>query len=274
MNPSFAPSRPVELEHAAPQLRPAALRGAISMLLLVAVLLAWRRFVGALAVPLGLTTLVAVGIGLAAGVRLVRMGCDVEESYRTGILPWIALSSAVFTAAAVSIPGTTLGGLALLWAPLALEEFLYLRRWSVPAAGVDATDRAGNATKTSVSADLPGGNALLRSDDVNLHVWHVQERAATDENIDRLAGWIDVSFEAGQRTQVAHLAFCPPFAEAPTLSLQIVSDHDAAAQHTQLLPFGARLEVKLRQDAAESMQVRVQFLAKAAVDLVLSHRES
>ena len=66
---------------------------------------------------------------------------------------------------------------------------------------------------------------------------------------------------AGQRTHNVHLAFCPPFARTPELAVEQVDGPRCRIKTVQLLPYGARLEVKLAAAAESATGVLLKFCA-------------
>ena len=64
---------------------------------------------------------------------------------------------------------------------------------------------------------------------------------------------------AGQRTGSLHVAFCPSFDAAPQVQAEAVSGPDCRVKAAQVLPYGARLDVKLDEPAGEDESVLVWF---------------
>ena len=79
----------------------------------------------------------------------------------------------------------------------------------------------------------------------------------------RLDGWVRACMAAGQRTEAVHVAFCPPFPRTPELSWEQVSGPAARIQTAQLMPYGARLELKLAAAAAAPTSVLVRLTARS-----------
>lgn len=69
-------------------------------------------------------------------------------------------------------------------------------------------------------------------------------------------------FAVGRRSASIHLAFCPPFATLPQLEAA-TEQMDATAKVAQVLPYAARIEVKLSAAAADRRDVIVSFTASA-----------
>jgi hypothetical protein len=81
------------------------------------------------------------------------------------------------------------------------------------------------------------------------------------EGIDTLSGFVRVFFSVGQRTGNIHLAFCPSFAQTPELTVEQLEGPDARIKTSQLLPYGARLEIKLAGQVDRPASVLLQFVA-------------
>ena len=58
------------------------------------------------------------------------------------------------------------------------------------------------------------------------------------------------------------MAFCPPFAATPELEVEQLDGPEARIKTAQLLPYGARLDLKLAAAAEEPTSVLLQFSAR------------
>ena len=65
----------------------------------------------------------------------------------------------------------------------------------------------------------------------------------------------------GTRTATAHVAFCPPFAERPQFDVRRTAGPACRVKLGQLLPQGARIEIKLHAPAAASDRLSLEFTA-------------
>jgi hypothetical protein len=68
--------------------------------------------------------------------------------------------------------------------------------------------------------------------------------------------------QAGQRMGHLHVAFCPPFPETPEIEAETLSGPQCSIKTAQVLPSGARLELKLAAPAEEPQSVLVRFAAR------------
>ena len=83
----------------------------------------------------------------------------------------------------------------------------------------------------------------------------------TAEGGQELSGWLRLGLAAGQRSGSLHVAFCPSFGEMPQVQAEAVSGPDCRIKAAQVLPYGARLDVKLDEAAEEDESVLVWFHA-------------
>jgi hypothetical protein len=86
-------------------------------------------------------------------------------------------------------------------------------------------------------------------------------RRQESEGDEWLSGLVRVPFSPGQRVAYAHVAFCPPFRTAPDCEAEPVDGPDAGLKVAQVLPQGARFEVKLAEVSAEPASVLIEFAA-------------
>ena len=259
------------LPQPAAQLRQCSAAGLLGLLALVALLVAWRRLAGALSSPLGPAAMVLVGASLAGVAAVARCG-------RRPVRWHLLLSAAVLLLAlALWLPGSPRAGLLLFWAILAGEEGwawagLLLRRRrpqpaspAVPRWRVDPAQSLLLPSPPDVArgADLPGEKA--QEDAVPAE--NVLQKLTLSQDADgsqRLSGWVRLRLEAGQRSGVVHVAFCPPFAQTPEWSLEQLDGPPARIRTAQLLPHGVRLDLKLAAAAADAASVLVRFTAWTA----------
>lgn len=88
-------------------------------------------------------------------------------------------------------------------------------------------------------------------------------RSQAADGSEDISGWLRMSFLAGQRTGSLHVAFCPPLGDAPELLVEQVDGPEARIKTAQLLPYGARLDLKLAVAAEQPTTVLLQFSARA-----------
>jgi hypothetical protein len=91
-------------------------------------------------------------------------------------------------------------------------------------------------------------------------------RSTAADGTEELAGWLRIPFAAGQRTLSVHLAFCPAFAHTPELIVEQLDGPGARIKTAQVLPYGARFDLKLHAAEEISAAVMLQFTARVESD--------
>lgn len=81
--------------------------------------------------------------------------------------------------------------------------------------------------------------------------------------MEELSGWLRLPFAAGQRTGSVHVAFCPPLCVTPKMEVEQIEGPAVRIKTAQLLPYGARFDLKLAVPTEESTAVLLQFSARA-----------
>jgi hypothetical protein len=240
------------------------------LLALMAMVVAWRRASGALEEPLEPLTLLAAGVllaGLAALARAARRAAGIAWTGRFQHVLCQALISAAVLLLGVSLcwSSGSGGGLLLFWAVLAGEEI-----WSWHRGLCDGTSvgRIGLGCTGSGRTRLPASAAHFAAAPADCPpAENVLQQLTLSRDADgqaRLAGWLRVPLAAGQRMGVVHVAFCPPFAETPQVAWEQITGPESRIRLAQLLPYGARLELKLAASAEEPGSVLLRFTAWAA----------
>jgi hypothetical protein len=238
---------------------------ALVLLLAVAAIVLWRRAAGALHEPAGPPLGLAVGIvaaSLAAAVRLAPR--DTLRLARWQRLAWAAAPSLglLTLGASLSVAGMSWPAMAAMWGPMLIEE----------AWAVGRHDRALRDQHSSVQPHEPAPllgpafgliTASLAEPEADGQVTQQLTRSRADDGSEVLAGWLRLAFEPGQRQATAHLAFCPPFAQVPELDVRQIEGPAARVKTGQVLPYGARLEVKLNVAAEHPLDIRLRFSARA-----------
>jgi hypothetical protein len=164
------------------------------------------------------------------------------------ILDILLCMSLVIFGLSLSLPGTNPWSLGVFWLLIIVEETW---AWQSPA-GV-----AARAYRLFLKR--PGRPPRIGSKN---NVSQQLTRSTTAEGRDELTGWMQLDFSPHQRTGNLHVAFCPPFAGTPELTFVQLDGPAARIKIAQLLPYGARLDVKLAAPSERSAAVLVQFTAR------------
>ncbi len=252
----------------------ASLQSAVAILLVVvAATVAARRLAGALETPLG-PSLLLVTAGLLAGLARIahgRVGFS-PPSHEIGLKPTVHFHALIsltmlIIAASLSLPGSHSVALLGFWTMIVGQE-LWAWRSMLPA-------------RRFAKADMPIANSPLHLGEGGQHVPMVvvgvressdsseepepAEPAAdvlqqltlriTAEGGQELSGWLRMPLAAGQRSGSLHVAFCPAFGQAPRVEVEPVCGPDCRIKAAQVLPYGARLDVKLDEPARENESV-------------------
>lgn len=246
----------------------------VALLWLAAGMLLWgRRLCGALDHPLPAPALCLAGVVLAAGSELLGrcltssgLVAGAAQAGWRGAPRWIPLLAAWLMGAAIWLPGSYWLGSLILWACLALAlgwtVFDQRRRASGnPNAQICATTSiAGPATRPLVAAD----ESLAESDSLPDAIVQQLVRRHEADGTEWITGLVRVRFEPGQRTAHAHVAFCPPLSAVPDCEAETISGPEAQLSVGQVLPQGARFDLRLAQVPAAAADVVLEFAAHLA----------
>jgi hypothetical protein len=232
----------------------ALLVAAISSLLAIALIL--RRLAGALSSPLDWQIAIALGL-LAIGLALAQQIVDRSRRTRgdrTGATLFVTAWCLI--PLCLSLPGTTAASLTILWSACALAVLIALAgQWLISLPVLAPWLAVFRPARRSVT---PPRAALLSA----------CRREALAGGIEQVQGWVALDFVPGQRQQVAHVAFCPPFERVPNVQAALHDEPAASAARisvTQALPQGARIEVRLVGPAPAARRQIVEYRATGPV---------
>ena len=256
-------------------LRRGLLASLCALLALAALLIAWRRLAGQLQQPLPAGALLACGVvlvGMAAAIRLLWVPCRLT-SWR-----WMPLAlpaaSLWLAAASLSLPGYAPLALAAFWAIVVIEEGasigIFYRRAFVPSGRKASLPRAEQADQKDNDDEHPERH--VRFDPPQkpaphfpaADVYQQTTRGRDAEGGDVMSGYARADFVAGQRFAAVHLAFCPPFARRPSITVDQADGPPVRIKPTQQAAFGTRLELKLDAMPSEATSVVIEFVAQCA----------
>lgn len=219
-------------------------------IVVLAVYLWSRLFQRALALPLSNWQIVAFCLGLAAwsaGARAIipksRRESGIRKLTESAISVLVALSCAI----PLSIAGNANWGLFFGCLCILLAEALG-RRWDFANSKLLRQWKSGFIQSARTSR--------VRSQSI------CRRR---EDGIIEIRGRQSAPFDVGQRYSSLHVAFAPAFGCRPRFHCKIVSAPDSSAQFQlgQLLPIGARIDVKLAKGASQPGIVEICYLAQA-----------
>lgn len=233
------------------------LRSAVAALVaVVAVFVVVRRLAGALHTPLGPFPLVVAGLLLAVLAWTARAPIHRGWSLAASILISLAILA---LAVSLSLPDSHPAALLLFWSAIVGGELLAWRKM-LPVRRPAGKDLPVRPPLAPPPAD---GDLNAESEPVQPEANVLQQLTfrTTAEGSQELSGWLRVRLVAGQRTGNLHVAFCPSFAQMPRVQAEAVSGPDCRIKAAQVLPYGARLDIKLDEPATADESVLVWFFA-------------
>ena len=230
----------------------------------LALMISARRFSGQVSRPLDGPTLAVTaltlaglaGAGRAAWIRTLRSPRGAVGRRFVLAAP---LAGVLLPAIALSIPGSSMPGLALFWAILVAEESVAI----VLLTRVSPWRRfrfLGPDRSKPVDTDISHPPDVLPAmeADVTQQLTRVSLADGTDELRGRLRGLL----ASGQRTATLHVAFCPPFAGDPEFQIEQVSGPPVSIKSTAIMPQGARVDMRLARAEKDQRQVLLHIVAR------------
>ncbi len=233
------------------------LRSAVAALLAVtAVFVASRRLAGALETPIGPLQLLVAAVLLAG---LARIAHALLQTGRNRAGSALISTAMLVLAASLSLPGSNPIALLGFWALIVGEELWAWR--SMGERGAGSRERGAGSGEQG----LADGDSIEESEPMEPAADVLQQLTlrTTAEGGQELFGWLRIRLATGQRTASLHVAFCPSFDKAPQVQAEAFTGPDCRIKAAQVLPYGARLDVKLDEPAREEESVLVWFHASA-----------
>ncbi len=237
----------------------------VGLFLILCLFLAGRRLGGAFDQPLSSPTILLLGIGMAALAGCLRAAWPRSQHALASVSSWARLllpSVVVFLFCyALSLPGSAPWAVAVLWFLVVIEEGAWWladllalragRQNSVQANGsVLVSDSHANQTRLD-----------LRSE-VGSEVTQQMTRMRDAEGSDLVFGRLRAEFTSGARSKVIHLAFCPPLAGNPRITVMQAGGPTAAITVAQAESFGVRFDIRLASTARQPESVMIEFEAR------------
>jgi hypothetical protein len=262
----------------------------LALLAAVALLVVARRLAGALETPLALPALAATGVLAAAVAAAVRVAWFLPPADRFAArferLVMVLTSLAVAAlAGGLSVPDTPVVGKFLLCTVVAAEEswaWAWRSRKRGPSQERGQSDfspdrpshQGGRNDFSPVEIETPASRGAKKGSDPFLAyenapadgVTQQLTRSRADDGSEEISGWLRTAFAAGQRTGSVHVAFCPPLAATPRLEVEPIEGPEARIKTAQLLPYGARLDLKLAAAAKQPVVVLLRFSARTTLE--------
>ncbi|MDG2207124.1 MAG: hypothetical protein P8K78_04400 [Pirellulales bacterium] len=242
-----------------------ALAASSGMLLLAfSVLVAFRRVWGGLQSAPGVPVLIAVSLLLATLAAAIHYGSQSllgKNSLKYYLLQGVIPLSLLISAFSICVPGSPLLGVLAIVAILGTEELFWIARPQREATPAISDRPVPLQSPPPLTEGKKETGAADFVSDFPAEVLRRIERTRGPGGEDICWGQVRTTFQAGQRTAPIHIVFCPPFAVIPTLHFEQVEGPDASVKATQILPYGARLEVRLARTESMPTDARIEFSA-------------
>lgn len=215
--------------------------------------------------------LAAITCGAAALFsRAIYRSSDRSPSNRTSAVAWGVTTLALFLwGFSLSFHAGTRADMMAVWLILLAFEccgwlsfwrtsWLTALRSTAPAMAERATPPLAAELSTTARREVHDeSESLLRDDHVVQHF----TRSRSDENGEFIHGLIRCRFMEGERTQIQHVAFCPPLGMSPSILVDQVEGPAAKVKAAQAETFGARFEIRLNRTCRRSTDVVIEFFA-------------
>jgi hypothetical protein len=225
-----------------------------------------RALVGALQTPLEPAVLLTACLLVTVAAVVVRLGWLLPlvgtRISRLDLTVMVVTSFAATTlCSGLCSPRDTLPEMALLLrVVIVLEEgcawLWFLRKrgqnyFSPTKSPSNRPPHEKNSSDPFITETIPAAEVLQRL-----------TRSQAVDGAEELAGWLRLPFAPGQRTGNVHVAFCPPLRIAPEMAVEQIEGPEARIKTAQLLPYGARFDLKLAVAAEGPTTVLLQFTAR------------
>ena len=137
----------------------------------------------------------------------------------------------------------------LIWLPLLVADQLWRQNF------FDAGRPTARLTKQENNSVI---SPLANHDDIVQQLFRVRE----DQEHDIIYGTLRADFQAGQRTAVIHVGFCPPLEYLPEIEAESLSGQPTRIKVVQALSHGVRLDVRLAAATDEETHVWIDMAAR------------
>ena len=234
----------------------------VGLLLILCLFLAGRRFGGAFDQPLSSPIMLLLGIGIAALAGCLRSawprGANTLASV-SSVARLLLPSVAVFLFCyALSLPGSVPWTVALLWFLVVSEEGAW---WLADSLALQAgQQRQATANRSTLVSDSNDNQPRLDlTSEVASDMTQQMTRMRDAKGSELVFGQTRAEFTPGERSQIIHLAFCPPLASDPYITVRHAGGPSAAITIAQAETFGARFDIRLAATARQLESVMIEF---------------
>jgi hypothetical protein len=233
------------------------------LLIAAATVVTARRMAGALQTPLEPVSLLTTGALTAAAAVVVRLGWLLPRSANRISRVDIAVMAVTSIAAAalcggVCSPRDTPSNIALLPRVIIVIEESLMWLWFF----AKSQRPSFSPVKASLRSPLCGTKTPDPFVSLSAEVTQQLTRSETADGATEVCGRLRLPFAPRQRTGSIHVAFCPPLPVTPELRVEQIEGPEARIKTAQLLPYGARFDLKLAAASEEPTAVLLQFTAR------------
>jgi len=228
-----------------------------------AVLLTARRLAGALLTPLSALALIGVALCFsAAALGAIYLQSRVRSEtagFGPSNQPWMLTLSLFAIAISLSLAGSSGLGLAAMWLAIVGTEIAIWKSAFARPAQIGAFTVAKTMVPTLNRLPSQGQETI----DVKAAAFDATQTLKYQRIDGALAidGWLRVDFAPGQRTGIAHVAFCPAFLQTPAVEAEFEGGPACDIRASLVIPWGVKWEVKLDEAATEPTSVEFAFQA-------------
>ena len=236
----------------------------------ISLVLFTRRCYGGFAESPNSWTLLATTVTLVTIGALLRLGWHRERTGRSVLADrWVLAGptvSLLLLAGSVSLPGSPVWALVVLWLAVLVEEGLCWYAGIRTGGTWFRRPRESSRQRVSVQAPPPESvvqPAIGQSDQpLAEHVSQMLMRGHEEDGSDVLYGTLRSEFSPGQRAISLHVAICPPMDAVPDFNAEQVDGAPLSIKAAQVLPYGARLDLRLNTSSRQKQAATIRFVAR------------
>jgi hypothetical protein len=230
----------------------------------IGLLFVMRRAAGAFTTELGVAPLAATLL-LAAivvfGGRIVWRRRNANDSGRVEQrLGWVGTGALLLVCFGAAWPSS--------------QSFAWLM-W-LPLVGADWYSRMqllrrtqGASVRALESSGIPPLTPAVKGGGPEESIVQEVVRARDARGVESVRGTLRADFVAGQRHATLYVGFCPPLERLPEIEAEVAEGPDAAIKVVQAFAHGARLDLRLGEEAEEACSVIVELVAVPAARTLL-----
>jgi len=169
----------------------------------------------------------------------------------------------VCVAIALSIAGANAWVVGSVWIAIAASELAWwLPEWRGSMRRTVDRDTEIAAARTFLEAAEDGDRFVNEEEEFGEHIIQQVTRLQNDAGIEVVQGVLRAQFVVGERTQILHVAFCPPLDYEPQIITHQLDGAPVIIKVAQAEVFGTRLELRLTTADRTAQSVAICFEAE------------